>query len=305
MVKHFRKILSDRNKSAKVITICNYKGGVGKSTTAAILAQGLSQRGLDVLAIDLDAQGSLTNLFGCLPDFDISDDKTVLPLFLGQKNNLEESVLKTYWDGVDLIGASPLLHSAEFLMPDIILKSNDGKSKWNTLNEGLTSLRDKYDVIIIDTPPSLSFGTLNAIFAANALVMPLPPSPLDFLSSAQFWSSCDEAIDNFKISDGVSKEFDFINILINRADYTSPVSVSVREWIIKTYGSRVLASEIPKTSIADTASSEFGTIFDLDPARSIRKSYKRALLAYDLFVDTVDRQIQASNKSNSENKEKA
>lgn len=129
--------------------------------------------------------------------------------------------------------------------------------------------------------------------AADGLLMPLPPSPLDFASSAQFWDLCVETMASFAArGKQEEKRFNFIDVLISRVDNRVGVSANVRDWMIRTYGSKVLPVEIPRTSIADTSSAAFGTVYDTQPNPSIAKTLKRAKDAYELLVDHLERQIQ-------------
>lgn len=301
LVKRLRKQLDEPRNGAVVVTVANFKGGVTKTTTVATLAQGLSLKGLNCLVIDLDPQGSLTSLFGYLPDIDVQDKNTVMPLYYGHEILLDTAVVSTYWDGIDLIAASPDLHNAEFVLPNR-MKADPSFEFWNVLNQGLESLRFEYDVILIDTPPSLSYTTVNGIMAADALVMPLPPSPLDFASSAQFWGLCNDMIRQFNARTGQEKMFNFIDVLLTRVDHNIGVSTQVREWIFKSYGAMLLPVEIPKTSTADTAAASFGTVYDLQSNKGIAKTLKRAKVAYDMVVNHVEQQIQGVWLSRSKDK---
>lgn len=291
LVNRLKKPVVTTSGRAVTIAISNFKGGVTKTTTAATLAQGLSMRGHKVLLVDLDPQGSLTSLFGYLPDLDVEDEKTVMPLYYGLETDLSKAILSTYWDGVDLIAASPDLHNAEFVLPSR-QRSEPSLRFWDILNTGLEPLRSIYDVIIIDTPPSLSYTTVNGIMAADGLIMPLPPSALDFASSAQFWGLCNDILRQFEKKSNQKKNFNFIDVLFTRVDHNVGVRTQIREWILKSYGAKVLPVEIPKTSTADTAAASFGTVYDLQSNKSIAKALKRAKTAYDQFVDHIDKQIQ-------------
>ena len=83
---------------AITVAVANFKGGVTKTTTAVTLAQGLSIRGHKVLVIDCDPQGSLTTLFGILPDAEVEAEHTILPLCLGEQESVEYAIRSTYWD---------------------------------------------------------------------------------------------------------------------------------------------------------------------------------------------------------------
>ena len=287
-----------RPKGAEAITIstAHFKGGSSKTTTASTLAQGLSMRGHKVLVIDVDPQGSMTTLFGYLPAAEVDVEQTLLPLFSGDEIDLQYAVRSTYWDGVDLVPASSALFSAEFILPTRQLKEKSFQF-WRTLDFGLDTLRTTYDVIICDTPPSLSFLTVNALMASDGIVMPLPPNNLDFASSAQFWDLFKDLADDFA-ERGAGKDFAFINVLLSKVKYAAPKdntgqsTAIIREWIQAAYAERVLPVEIPDVEAVRTASKEFGTVYDASRDNVSTRTFKSAFEAYDRFVDLIEQQME-------------
>lgn len=272
-----------RPKGAEAVTLvtANFKGGVTKTTTAVTLAQGLSMRGHKVLLIDADPQGSATTLFGLLPGVEVSEEQTILPLCRGDEESIEYAIRSTYWDGIDLVPAMNGLFSAEFDLPSRQMTSK-GFQFWNVLHNGIDSARLDYDVIIIDTPPSLSYITINAIMAADGLVMPLPPSALDFLSSSQFWSLVSDLTQGLQ-NHGAVKTFEFIDVVLSKVNSDDTATAVVRDWIANAYGEKVVPVEIPDTSTAGSSSAQFGTVYD--------QSRKRATQAYDRLVELIEEQI--------------
>jgi chromosome partitioning protein len=275
---------------AITIAVANFKGGVTKTTTAVTLAQGLSIRGHDVLVVDCDPQGSLTTLFGILPDAEVEAQHTILPLCLGDEDSVEYAIRRTYWDGIDLVPATSLLFSAEFALPSRQRDEGGGFQFWNVLHYGLEKTRQRYDVIIIDTPPSLSYVTINAMMAADGIITPLPPNALDFASSVQFWDLFYDLTKELG-SRGKSKRFEFIDVLLAKVDASDIATNVVRDWIMAAYGSKVLPIEIPKTATAASASAEFGSIYDMKPGSASSRTIKRAADAYEQFVATVESQL--------------
>lgn len=271
------------------IAVANFKGGVSKTTSAMILAQGLSLRGHRVLAIDMDPQGSLTTLNGLLPEAEVSEEMTVAPLCSGETSDITPAIRSTYWDGLDLVAAAPFLFSAEFALPARQV-NNPTFRFWDVLNAGLEPVRDLYDIIIIDTPPSLSYVTINGLWAADGIVVPVPPSGLDFASSSQFWSLLADLGSNLDQQEkgGARKVFDFLHVLLSRVDQADAAAPAVRQWIQATYGEFVLPVEIPKTSVTSNKAAEFATVYDVQKYDGSAKTYKRAVDAYDRFVDLVE-----------------
>jgi chromosome partitioning protein len=301
-VREYRKeVLRPTGTEAVTICISNFKGGVGKTTTAITLAQGLSLRGHKVLAIDVDPQGSLTTLFGILPDAEVEEEDTILPLALGEETSIRYAIRPTYWDGIDLVPASPLLFGAEFALPGRQTKE-PGFEFWNVLNYGIDDVRADYDVIIIDTPPSLSYVTINALMASNGVIMPLPPSTLDFASAAQFWALFSDLTTQLLTARGHDKQFDFMNILLSRVDNSDATGAIVKQWIQTTYANRVtvLPVEIPKSAVTASATVEFGTVYDITKYDGNARTFKRARDAYDLMVGYIETSIEAVWRKQSE-----
>lgn len=289
------KFMRPQNAEAITIAVANFKGGVTKTTTAVTLAQGLSLRGHNVLVIDTDPQGSMTTLFGLLPDVDVSDEQTILGLCFGSQLSIDYAITPTYWSGIDIVPANLALYSAEFALPSR-QKTEGSFEFWNVLTHGIDTARTKYDVIILDTSPSLSYLTINALLAADGLIMPLPPSTLDFTSSGQFWNLFNDLTANLVTNRGKTKSFDFVDVLLARVDANDTSSSVVREWITAGYANMVLPVEIPKTSLTASASAEFGTVYDTDPTTINARTYRRAYDAYERVVELVEEQIQTAWK---------
>lgn len=276
------------------VVAANFKGGSTKTTTVMSLAQGLTLRGHRVLAVDLDPQASLTALCGLLPEKDVTEADTVMPLIYGDQKDLRYAVKSTYWDGLDVIPACPALFAAEFHIPSqVALQRNKTDWMfWNLIAEGLEPLRQEYDVIVLDTAPALSYLTINAMIAGDGLVMPLPPRSLDYASSTQFWSLFSDLVSTFR-ERGFDKRFDFVSVLLSSVNSNEAATPVVRDWIMDTYEKYVLPIEIPNTSVAGVTSAQFGSVYDVTKWEGSAKTYQRARQAYDGFVDIINQKIAA------------
>lgn len=272
---------------AEIIVVSNFKGGSTKTTTAMSLAQGLSLRGRKILTLDLDPQASLTELAGIYAERDVDEEHTVMPLIYKDEADLRYAVQDTYWDGISVIPAAPSLFSAEFVIPSHV-NENPRFRFWEILGNGLKPLREEFDYIIIDTAPSLSYLTINALMAANAMVMPLVPESLDFVSSIHFWNLFSDLAKTFSTMDS-NKRFDFISVLLSKVDYSQSSSAPVvRSWVQRAYPDWVLPIEIPASSAASSEALEASTVYDIDTWEGSNKTLQRIRDPLDQLCKLVD-----------------
>ena len=278
--------------SGEIVIVANFKGGSTKTTTAMSLAQGLTLRGRKVLVVDLDPQASLTELCGLYAESDVEEEDTVMPLIYGEAEDLRYAIKSTYWAGLDMIPAAPALFSAEFMIPSYVAK--DSKFKfWDIIGRGLEPMRRDYDFIILDSAPSLSYLTINGLMAASAMVMPLVPESLDFISSVQFWNLFSDLARSFSGMDA-NKRFDFISVLLAKVDYGASSSAPVvRSWAQRAYGDWVMPVEIPASSVVGSEALEFATVYDIDKYEGSAKTLARIRDPFDLFVKLIDDQYAA------------
>ncbi|MBQ8185181.1 MAG: ParA family protein [Lachnospiraceae bacterium] len=146
----------------RIIAIANQKGGVGKTTTAINLSAALAEAGKQVLTIDIDPQGNTTSGLGVDKN---SVELTVYDLILGECS-IEESVIVTDFDNLYLIPSNVDLAAAEIELIGI-------SEKEYILQKAVKEIRDDYDYIIIDCPPSLNMLTINAMTTADTVLVPI------------------------------------------------------------------------------------------------------------------------------------
>ena len=148
---------------ARILSLANQKGGVGKTTTTINLGAAMAELGKQVLLVDFDPQGALSVGLGINP---MSLDLTVYNVLLDREIDPEQAVLKTQVPGVEILPSNIDLSAAE-----VVLVSEVAREQ--ALKRALAPLRDRYDYVLIDCPPSLGLLTVNALTASDGVVIPL------------------------------------------------------------------------------------------------------------------------------------
>ncbi len=278
-------------KQGRVVVSCNYKGGVAKTTTVVSLAQALTLRGLTVCLIDLDPQATATGLLGINAERVIDDDETVMPLIYGDQADLNYGVVETYWKNLHMIPAAANILAAEFVLPSRAVRDKSIQY-WKILANGITPLRERFDVILIDTAPSLSHTTMNAMMAADGLIMPCPPAGLDFASSVQFWGLFSELAAQFP---GASeKEFDFMTVVQTKVNTTDSSRLLVKRRMQQAYGEHMNPIEIPASKAITDALDHFKTIYDMPKAAVTHEAQRRYKEPVDKLAEYVLEQLAIS-----------
>ena len=146
----------------RIIAIANQKGGVGKTTTAINLSACLAEKGQKVLAIDMDPQGNMSSGLGLDKD-DI--DKTIYDMIIGEAE-IEEVIQRGTIENLDILPSNVDLSAVEIELIDV-------ENKQFVVKNSVQKIRDQYDFIIIDCPPSLSLLTINSMTTADSVLVPI------------------------------------------------------------------------------------------------------------------------------------
>jgi chromosome partitioning protein len=218
-----------KNKIGKIIAVTNQKGGVGKTTTAINLATSMAAVKKSVLLIDLDPQGNASTGLG----IEDKDREVGTYEILGDEKNIEGAIKKTIIPGLDIIPATVDLSAVE-------IELVDASNRMKRLQRYSIELKQKYDFIFIDCPPSLGLLTINAFTAADSLLIPL---------QCEFYAL--EGLSHLKktierIKSKLNKSIYIEGILLTMYDKRNRISLEVKEEVKKHFGKDVFKTIIPR-----------------------------------------------------------
>jgi chromosome partitioning protein len=140
--------------------------------------------------VDTDSQATTTSMFGYVPDADIGQDQTILPYLGGEQRTLEYAVRRSYWPNIDLIPSCLALYEAEIAIVMHVASQPTPEQRvafFSELRYGIQTVADRYDVILVDSPPALGMISINVLMAADALLVPSAARMFDFSSTVQFF----------------------------------------------------------------------------------------------------------------------
>jgi chromosome partitioning protein len=251
------------SEMAKITAICNQKGVVGKTVTAVNLGIGLAREGKKVLLVDMDAQGSLTASLGYQrPDQMENTLATILGrIILDEPVSPGEGILHQA-EAVDLLPANIELSGLEVTLVNTM-------SRETILRDYLNSVRDQYDVILLDCCPSLGMLTINALAAADQVLIPMQAHYLSIKGLEQLIRT----ISNVKRK--INPGLEIAGILITMADLRTTYSREIIELLRNSYGDklRIFNSIIPQSIRAAETSAEGRSIYLHDPAGKVSAAY--------------------------------
>jgi len=283
-IDHMREVFDTRPWRAEtdppaIIACQNFKGGVGKSTISVHMAQYLAIHGYRVLLIDADAQASTTMQFGYIPDSDLGPLDSIYALLqVKPERGIRSLIRPTHFHNLDLIPANLKLYNAEYEVAARIPKF--GFKILGILSREIARIADDYDVIIMDPPPALGMVSLSVLYAANALIIPMPPSTVDFASTTSFLGMLSETMDELS-EHGMIPDYGFIHMLISKSDSTVDAQRQVVEMANGVFGKTVMASELKTSAEFNNASVQMQSVYDLPGSTTNHAVRRRCLRQID------------------------
>ncbi len=265
------------------VVFSNLKGGVAKTTMSLHFAQYLAREGYHVLLVDADPQATTTGTFGFIPDLDLHNGDDLFPALTEAPTQIATAIHRTHWDTLDLIPARLALQYTDWQLsqPDERHNQTLGPPPVR-LHRALKTIEEQYDVVVVDTPPSLGMLSLNAIAAASLIIMPIVPHMYDISSSVQYFRILEQICALYEREINVQR----LAILLAKVD-TSTETLNNIAVINGAYGELILSNRMGLTKELQKSASDQVSIYEIDQPRGSRDTYNRAIM----MLDSVNAEI--------------
>lgn len=295
----------DGDETTKILCY-NLKGGVSKTTCTANLAQFLAMRGFKILIVDLDPQASCSDLFDIQADLD--DVPSIYDVLRYDEQSdgdprvpIADAIQATYFPNIDIIPGSISLTEFEYETASAAAK---GIPFYSRISDALGLIEDAYDVVIFDTPPHMSFCVIAALYASNAMLIPLSAGMLDVVSLVKFLDLASSTLESIEGVDP-DKRFDFVRLLLTRYSPNDPAQLQLSSFLRNTLGSSMLNTDfLNSTAIAD-AGNTMNPLLEVEPSSFTRKTYDRILESLHGIAMEIEREIMIGRGRIVENEEAA
>lgn len=277
----------------QVITVINFKGGSGKTTTAAHLAQKLALDGYRVLAIDLDPQASLSALHGVQPEFDLSDGGTIYDAIrYDDPAPIRDIIQKTYFTNLDLIPGNLELMEFEHDTPRALVERT-GRFFFTRIGDALAEVESDYDLVVIDCPPQLGFLTMSALSAATAILVTVHPQMLDVMSMCQFLLMTSNLL-GVVAEAGGDMDYDWMRYVITRYEPGDGPQNQMVSFMRSMFGGHVLNHPVLKSTAISDAGITKQTLYEVEKSAFTRATYERAMESLNAVNGEIEGLIQAA-----------
>lgn len=295
-VQELRAYLDETGKAARrylptrvgqdhlqVIGVVNFKGGSGKTTTAAHLAQHLALQGYRVLAVDLDPQASLSALHGYQPEFDVEENGTLYGAirYDDERRELGDIIRPTYFPGLHIVPGNIELMEFEHETPKALSMRQSGDPLFFArVARALATVEHEYDVVVIDCPPQLGFLTLSALCAATAILIPVHPQMLDVMSMAQFLIMTSDLLAVVAKAGG-NMNYDWMRYLVTRYEPGDGPQAQMVGFMRSLFGDRMVTNMMLKSTAISDAGITKQTLYEVAREQFTRSTYDRAMESLD------------------------
>jgi chromosome partitioning protein len=275
----------------QVITVINFKGGSGKTTTAAHLAQKCALDGYRVLAIDLDPQASLSALHGFQPEFDLLDGGTLYDAIRYEDPvSLRDIIRPTYFTNLSIVPGNLELMEFEHETPRA-LAARAGNLFFTRISDAIAQVEADYDLVVIDCPPQLGFLTMSALSAATAILVTVHPQMLDVMSMCQFLRMTSDLL-GVVADHGGNMTYDWLRYLVTRYEPGDGPQNQMVSFMRSLFGDHVLNHTVLKSTAISDAGLTKQTLYEVEKADFTRATYERAMESLNAVNAEIEGLIQ-------------
>jgi chromosome partitioning protein len=269
----FKRYLPYRRsgEALQIVSVVNFKGGSGKTTTAAHLAQHLALTGHRVLAIDLDPQASLSALHGVQPELDKNPSLYDAIRYDDQKRPISDVVRPTNFPSLDIIAANLELQEYEYDTPT----APTGRTFFTRITDALKPVDDRYDVVVIDCPPQLGYLTLTALTASTAVLITVHPQMLDVMSMSQFLLMLGGILQS--ISSAAKVRLEWFRYLVTRFEPTDGPQSQMVGFMQTLFPDQILHARMVKSTAISDAGITNQSLYEVDRGQFTHVTYDRAM----------------------------
>ncbi|CUX03465.1 MULTISPECIES: plasmid partitioning protein RepA [Agrobacterium] len=277
------------DEECQIIAVTNFKGGSSKTSTTIHLGHYLALKGYRVLAVDLDPQASLTSLHGNLPDFDPRQDDTLYAAIrFDEPRPTAELIHKTHIPGFDVICAGLELTEFETAVA-LEMRNNGGTSFLLRVSQALEQVAGDYDVILMDSAPSLNFLTLSSLTAATGVIIPVPAHMLDVDSTGKFLELAGSYMQI--LSDmGAASRWDFAKFIVTKFEPNDHPQANMTALMRQVFGEDLLLNMVMKSAAVADALTWKQSLYEVQRSRfSAPKTYDRAMESLNAANDEIEK----------------
>ena len=275
-----------------VVSVVNFKGGSGKTTTAAHLAQHLALKGHRVLAIDLDPQASLTALHGIQPELDDVPSLYETLRYDEHRKAIHDVIRPTNFPNLDIVPASLELQEYEYDTPVALTSADphEGRTFFTRISRALEEVDDRYDVVVIDCPPQLGYLTLTALTASSSVIVTVHPQMLDVMSMSQFLLMLGGILKTIRDA-GANMRLKWFRYLVTRFEPTDGPQKQMVGFLQAMFPNQMLTAPVLKSTAISDAGITKQTLYEVERSQFVRTTYDRAIASLNEVNDEISELI--------------
>ncbi len=271
-----------------VISVVNFKGGSGKTTSSSHLAQHLALKGHRVLAIDLDPQASLTALHGIQPELDNVPSLYETLRYDEHRVPISHVIKPTNFPNLDIVPATLELQEYEYDTP-VALTAQDstaGRAFFTRISNALKEVDDRYDIVVIDCPPQLGYLTLTALTASSSILVTVHPQMLDVMSMSQFLLMLGGIMRTIREA-GAEMKLKWFRYLVTRYEPTDGPQKQMVGFLQTMFPNQMLQAAMVKSTAISDAGITKQTLYEVERSQFVRATYDRAMDSLHAVNDEI------------------